>query len=186
MCLYCNFKQITNKQEILKFAIMSIDSTINIPTNDITSLNALIDALKNHISFTIFKNSCKRKLHVLEYVPEREGGNTANFITDFRKLCRDAEITDVAEQIRRLFSAIPSNFIFTNMPVNVDSMDELITMFEEIVLEDSRIIRSGSIIALRHVATGKYLSSCNKKYQQQDDNNVRVNVTFLILLRMLI
>ncbi|RGB36728.1 hypothetical protein C1646_696686 [Rhizophagus diaphanus] len=41
-------------------------------------------------------------------------------------------------------------------------MNELVKVFEESVLEDSRIIRNGSIVALRHISTGKYLSSSNK------------------------
>ncbi|GBB91305.1 hypothetical protein RclHR1_01850015 [Rhizophagus clarus] len=166
MHTYCNFRQITNEQEILKFAIMNIDSTIDIPKN-ITSFDALINALKGHISFVIFKNSRKRKLEVLKYVTEREGGDTANFVTEFRKLCHDAEITDLLEQKKCLFNAVPYNFLinrFTNDQKNVNSMDELVKVFEESVLEDSRIIKNGSIIALRHIATGKYLSSCDKKY----------------------
>ncbi|CAB5355619.1 unnamed protein product [Rhizophagus irregularis] len=42
---------------------------------------------------------------------------------------------------------------------NVNSIDELIKRFEELVLEESNLIRNGSIVALKHVATGKYLSS---------------------------
>ncbi|GET55533.1 hypothetical protein GLOIN_2v1543974 [Rhizophagus irregularis DAOM 181602=DAOM 197198] len=42
---------------------------------------------------------------------------------------------------------------------NVNSINELIKRFEEIVLEESNLIRNGSIVALKHVATGKYLSS---------------------------
>ncbi|CAB4479952.1 unnamed protein product [Rhizophagus irregularis] len=42
---------------------------------------------------------------------------------------------------------------------NLNSIDELIKRFEELVLEESNLIRKGSIVALKHVATGKYLSS---------------------------
>ncbi|CAB4411180.1 unnamed protein product [Rhizophagus irregularis] len=42
---------------------------------------------------------------------------------------------------------------------NLNSIDELIKRFEELVLEESNLIRNGSIVALKHVATGKYLSS---------------------------
>ncbi|CAB4411192.1 unnamed protein product [Rhizophagus irregularis] len=38
-------------------------------------------------------------------------------------------------------------------------MDELIKEFEEIVMNESNIIRYGSTVALKHVATGKYLTS---------------------------
>jgi hypothetical protein len=168
ICVYCNLRQITDEKEILKFAIMMVDSIINIPEN-INSFDALINVLKNHISFTVFKNSCKRKLQALKYVPEYEGDNTVNFIIDFRTLCRDAEITNIEEQKRYLINALPYNFFkneFSIKQKNVNSMDELIKTFEEIVSDYSRIIRNGSIIALRHVGTGKYLSSCNKKYPQ--------------------
>ncbi|CAB4411188.1 unnamed protein product [Rhizophagus irregularis] len=42
---------------------------------------------------------------------------------------------------------------------NVSSINELIKEFEDIILEESNLIRSGSVVALKHVATGKYLSS---------------------------
>ena len=42
---------------------------------------------------------------------------------------------------------------------NVNSINELIKEFEGIVLEESNLIRNESVIALKHVATGKYLSS---------------------------
>ncbi|RGB36383.1 hypothetical protein C1646_697417 [Rhizophagus diaphanus] len=45
---------------------------------------------------------------------------------------------------------------------NVNSINELIKIFEEIVLEESNLIRNGSIVAIKHVATGKYLSSIKK------------------------
>src|SRR5581483_3447398 len=91
MRAYCNFKNITEEEEILKFSKMMVDSTIDIPPN-VDSCDELIKALKSHISFPIFINSCKRKLHLLKYSSEREGGDTPKFITNFRALCRDAEI----------------------------------------------------------------------------------------------
>ena len=42
---------------------------------------------------------------------------------------------------------------------NVNSIEELIKEFEDIILEKSNLIRNGSIVALKHVATGRYLSS---------------------------
>ncbi|RGB36390.1 hypothetical protein C1646_697437 [Rhizophagus diaphanus] len=42
---------------------------------------------------------------------------------------------------------------------NVNSINELIKRFEKIVLEESNLIRNGSLVALKHVATGKYLCS---------------------------
>jgi hypothetical protein len=42
---------------------------------------------------------------------------------------------------------------------NVCSINELIKEFEDIVAEESNLIINGSIVALKHIATGKYLSS---------------------------
>ncbi|CAB4411182.1 unnamed protein product [Rhizophagus irregularis] len=42
---------------------------------------------------------------------------------------------------------------------NVNSINELAKKFEDIVLEESNLIRKESIVALKHIATGKYLSS---------------------------
>ena len=39
------------------------------------------------------------------------------------------------------------------------SINELIKEFEDIILEESILIKNGSTVALKHVATGKYLSS---------------------------
>ena len=38
-------------------------------------------------------------------------------------------------------------------------MNELIKEFGEIVIDELNLIKSGSIVALKHVATGKYLST---------------------------
>ena len=70
-----------------------VDSTISLPT-EINSLEELRKALKEDISFTVFKNTNKRILKSLKYVPEREGGKTSKFISTFRKLCYNAEISN--------------------------------------------------------------------------------------------
>src|SRR5262249_17948093 len=140
MRTYCNFKQITNEQEILKFAIMMIDSTICMPTENITSFDTLTNSLRGDITFTIFKNSWKRKLQVLKYVTENEGGDTAKFISDFRTLCRDAEIMGIEEQKKYLINSFPydDNYFAKELTkrqknVNINSMNKLIEVFEEIV-----------------------------------------------------
>ncbi|CAB4411522.1 unnamed protein product [Rhizophagus irregularis] len=107
---YCFLKEITENN--IKFAKMMIDSTINVP-KDVTSLTEIISALKVDASFTIFKNTNKRKLQILKYKSENVGGDTAKFIDTFHLI-------------------EPTFNIF---------------------------IKNGSIIALRHVATGKYLST---------------------------
>ncbi|CAB4388965.1 unnamed protein product [Rhizophagus irregularis] len=135
---YFNIKQKIN----VNFAISLVDSIIKLPTG-IDDIEKLRNALKENIFFTIFKNTNKRKLQSLKYNPERKGGDTSYFISTFCKLCYNAEINDVKEQTRYLYNSLPDNYF----------------KFEELVLEETNLIRNGSIVALKHVATGKYLNS---------------------------
>jgi hypothetical protein len=161
---YCFFWKPQYNLETLDFVKSLIDPTITLPTG-IDSFEKLRDALKEDISFTVFKNTNKRKLQSLSYNPERKGGDTSKFISTFRKLCYNAEINDVEEQKKYLYKSLPNNHFdyisseFYNKMKNVNSINELIKKFEEIILEESNLIRNGSIVALKHVATGKYLSS---------------------------
>src|SRR5256885_324136 len=81
----------------LNIAKSLVDSTISLPT-EINSLEKLRNALKEDGSFTIFKCINKRKLQLLKYIPERKGGDTSKFTSNFRKLCFNAEINDIEEQ----------------------------------------------------------------------------------------
>ncbi|PKY46402.1 hypothetical protein RhiirA4_543302 [Rhizophagus irregularis] len=148
----------------IKIVISLVDSTIKLPTG-IDNFEKLRNALKEDISFTIFKNTNKRKLQSLKYNPERKGGDTSKFISTFRKLCYNAEINDIEEQKRYLYKSLPNNHFdyisneFYKRMKNVNSINELAKKFEDIVLEESNLIRKESIVALKHIATGKYLSS---------------------------
>jgi hypothetical protein len=154
------------KQNIIhvNIVISLVDPTIKLPTG-IDNYEKLRNALKEDISFIVFKNTNKRKLQSLKYNPERKGGDTSKFISTFRKLCYNAEINDVEEQKKYLYKSLPNNHFdyisneFYEKMKNVNSINEIIKRFEEIVLEESNLIRNGSVVALKHVATGKYLSS---------------------------
>ncbi|RIA82715.1 hypothetical protein C1645_834944 [Glomus cerebriforme] len=162
---YFILRPISNSNnECLKAALLSVDSNISLPTG-IDNYERLRNALKEDISFTIFKNTNKRKLQSLKYIPERKGGDTSNFISNFRKLCYNAEINDIKEQKKYLYKSLPNNHFdyisneFYKKMENVNSTNELIKEFEDIILEESNLIRNGSIVALKHVATEKYLNS---------------------------
>ncbi|RIA89047.1 hypothetical protein C1645_825414 [Glomus cerebriforme] len=145
----------------LEIAISLVDSTISLPTG-INSLEELLDALKKDISFTVFKNTNKRKLQLLKYIPEREGGDTSKFVSIFRKLCFNAEINNIAEQTNIFFTLLPTDDYLLEIykrKDKINSMNDLIKEFEEVVRDEANIIKDGSIVALKHVATGKYLNS---------------------------
>ncbi|PKY48833.1 hypothetical protein RhiirA4_526115 [Rhizophagus irregularis] len=151
--------------DYLNFAISLVDSSIiSLPTK-INSFEELRNALKEDISFTVFKCTNKRLLESLKYIPEKEGGNTSKFISDFRKLCYDSEINDIEEQKNYFSNALYYNdrysylSEFINRRKKINSMNDLIKEFTEIIADELNLIRNESIIALKHVATGKYLSS---------------------------
>ncbi|CAI2171302.1 4701_t:CDS:2 [Funneliformis geosporum] len=142
-------------------ALSLVDVSIQLPSG-IDSFEKLRDALKEDISFTIFKEKNKKKLQSLKYIPESEGDETSKFILDFRKLCYNAEINDIEEQKRYLYLSLPDENVLDGSYKmrDVNSTNELIKEFERIIkYHYGDLIRKGSIIALKHVATGKYLSS---------------------------
>ena len=164
---HCYLKEIESEQKILKICKPLIDSIITIP-DEINSFDELIKALKSHSTFNIFKNSCKRTLQLMKYIPDKEENYTVKFLTKFHSLCNDAEIND-SEEIKNLLLNSHSNEFFKNefkKKVNgTNSVDEIIKLFSDIIFEELRIIKNNSIITLKHVTTGKYLSSCNVNYQ---------------------
>jgi hypothetical protein len=149
--------------DILGIATTLVDTNISLPIAGIDNFDKLRDILREDISFTIFKNTNKRKLQSLKYIPEGRGGDTSQFISNFLKLCYNAEINDIEEQKDYLYKSLPMHRYFLNefykRMKNVNSINELIKEFEDIIFEESNLIKNGSIIALKHVATGKYLSS---------------------------
>ncbi|RGB36355.1 hypothetical protein C1646_741771 [Rhizophagus diaphanus] len=157
----------TRRDDFVKVALSLVDSNISLPTG-IDSIEKLRNALKEEISFTIFKNTNKRKLQSLKYIPESRGGDTSKFISNFLKLCYNAEIIDIEEQTNYLYKSLPMNNYFSNefynKTKNANSINELIREFEDIVFEESNLIKNESIVALKHIATGKYLSSDENFY----------------------
>ena len=162
--IYCYSKGNSN---VLFFCKLMIDSTITIP-NEINSFEELIKALKSHSTFEIFKNTCKVKLKSMKYIPEKDGGNTATFFSNFRLLYKYAEINDIEETKNLLLITYSNEYFITEFAKRVNglnSIDEMLILFSDIVFEEYKLIKHGSYIALKHVATGKYLSSCNVNYQ---------------------
>ncbi|RIA87330.1 hypothetical protein C1645_878104 [Glomus cerebriforme] len=176
----CYFKQITNEQEILKICKLMIDSAITI-SNEINTFDELIKVLKSHSTFNIFKDSCKRKLQVMKYIPEKEKNYTATFLANFRSYCNDAEIKNLEEIKKFLFNTYSSNEFFKNefirridstIFVDFNPSNEIIKIFNDVVFDELNIIRYNSLIALRHVSTGKYLSSYEINYQTGSQRQV--------------
>ncbi|CAG8517751.1 8521_t:CDS:2 [Funneliformis caledonium] len=178
MRAYCKINRITNAQDILELSILMIDSNIIIP-EDIDNIDKLVNTLKSHSTFNIFKDSCKGKLQGMKYIPEEEENFTATFLAKFRTLCNDAEINDPYEIKKLLFNTYSSNIFFKEEFVRLsdimnskDQIDEICKLFHDIVFDASKIIKYDSLIALKNVSTGRYLSSCNINYITGSTNQV--------------
>ncbi len=143
--LFCQLKQITTDQEILKICKLLINSNINISQYNINTIDELIKALKDNPFYTMFKNTAKRKLQYMKYVSEKDGGDTIKFTRDFCTLCYDAEINKEINEVKKYWKEALTNDkslqkAFANKMKNIESMDELIKKFEEIISEQKQII----------------------------------------------
>ncbi|CAG8732713.1 14057_t:CDS:2, partial [Funneliformis caledonium] len=146
----------------INYAISLVNATIKLQSG-IDSFEKLHNALKEDFSFTVFKYTNKKKLQSLKYIPEREGGDTSKFLSNFRQLCYNAEINDIEEQKNYFYLSLSNNYYnlneFYKKMKNIKSTNELIQEFGKIIIDKPNLIRNGCIVALKHIATGKYLSS---------------------------
>jgi hypothetical protein len=191
---YLELRHTANSNDYyLKTAISLVDSTIiSLPTK-INSFEELSNAFKADISFTVFKCTNKRLLKSLKYIPEGEGGNTSKFISNFRKLCYNSETDDIEEQKNYFCNALPKlpnnndnicyNYLleFIKRREKIKSMNDLVKEFAEIVTDELNLIKNKSIVALKHVATGKYLSSIENLCYTTGSNLQLVRSIFLYI-----
>ncbi|RIA92248.1 hypothetical protein C1645_820932 [Glomus cerebriforme] len=91
--------------------------------------------------------SCKRKLKLLEYIPEKEK-YTATFLANFRSICKDAEINDPKKIKKILYNSYSSDEFedeFIRRVDGVESIDEIFKAFSDDVFGESKIIKYNSI-----------------------------------------
>src|SRR3954451_24839894 len=127
----------------------------------------LINALKAHQGFTVFKNDSKAKLNNMTF----EGGDTAQMLANLRALCNNIEIINNPEEIRRcLLNTSSTNDFFRNefskRVTRSTSVDDMFKIYSDVMSDDYKIIKYGpeTLITIKHVATGRYLSTpaCQK------------------------
>jgi hypothetical protein len=143
-----------------------IHPVIKIPSIDkISTHDDLLNALKAHVSFAIFKESCKKKLQELTYITEKNGGDTMAFLSKFQTLCYNAEINNIEEikiLIYKIIIKMSNEFFkseFIRKSKEINSIEELLKLFNDITADEAVSIKKGSYVAIKHAATGKYLSS---------------------------
>ncbi|CAG8475420.1 4993_t:CDS:2 [Funneliformis caledonium] len=135
----------------------------------LNTIEELIEALKQDIFFKVYKNDAKRKLSSMRYMFEKDDGYHIKFMKEFLSLCYDAELINEISEVKKYLNKILKNSLleelFADKFENIKSLDILVNKFEEIILEQNQMIKYGSCVALRHVATGKYLTSIDTTYQ---------------------
>ncbi|CAB4495273.1 unnamed protein product [Rhizophagus irregularis] len=100
-----------------------------------------------------------------------EGGDTTAFLAEFRSHCDKAKIDNPQEIKNRLLRTYSSNEFFKNefskRVTGVTSIDEIYKLYSEVISDSSKAIKYGPefLIAIKHLATGKYLSSSEINYQ---------------------
>ncbi|RGB41949.1 hypothetical protein C1646_751561 [Rhizophagus diaphanus] len=162
--LYCYKNKITKKGDILEFCKSLIHPSINV--SKANTFEEISNILKNDILFISFKHSIKEKLQKLKFDPKDK--NYVQFINLFREYCYEAEI-NVEEQKKLLLEKLSEDsfqyyFINDNLE-KIKSLNDLVVYFNQSFLEQRKLIRFGSCISLKHVVTGKYLTSCNVRYK---------------------
>ncbi|GBB99393.1 hypothetical protein RclHR1_03500018 [Rhizophagus clarus] len=166
ICLINNIRQ---ERDILKICKLNINNSITMP-NDFNSLNELIKALKSHPTFEIYKDGIKRRLDQMKF-EGGEGGDTTQFLAEFRSLCDKAEIINAQEVKNRLLRSYSSNEFFKNefskRVTGVTSIDDIQRLYSEVISDSSKVIKYGPefLIAIKHLTTGRYLSSTTTNYQ---------------------
>ncbi|RIA86205.1 hypothetical protein C1645_807887 [Glomus cerebriforme] len=162
LSFYDTHNKITkNEQEIVNYCKLLIHPSIKI-LPETNSFIGLINDLKSDISYDVFKNSVKNKLQ-FNYNISTDENETLKFLNQFQQLLYEGEITEIGEQKKLFLDSLPKEsiqYIFINHNFDkINSIEELFNHFYESFTEESKSINDGSHIALKHVTTGKYLSS---------------------------
>ncbi|PKY30263.1 hypothetical protein RhiirB3_530954 [Rhizophagus irregularis] len=170
--LYCYKNQITKKEDIIEICKFMIHPSISVYKAN--TFEEILNILKKDIFFISFKHSIKEKLQKLKFDPENK--NYVQFINLFREYCYEAEINDVEEQKKLLLKKLSKDsfhyYFINNNLEKIKSLNDLIMYFNQSFLEQQKLIRLGSCITLKHVATGKYLTSCNVQYKTGSKENI--------------
>ncbi|PKY26835.1 hypothetical protein RhiirB3_477035 [Rhizophagus irregularis] len=162
---YIKSKEIINirDMEYNNYILRSHEFPDNETYQDVVGHKGRVD---EHDKADTKRHSVKKKLQKLKFDPKNK--NYIQLINIFREYCYEAEI-NVEEQKKLLLEKLSEDsfqyyFINDNLE-KIKSLNDLIIYFNQSFLEQQKLIRFGSCITLKHVATGKYLTSCNVHYK---------------------
>ena len=167
----CLVAGIRNDKEVLRLCKLNIDGAINIP--DVSSVQELVKALKEHQSFNILKTDYKTRIDAMKF----EGEDIGGFLAELRKYVNYAEIENPDEVRRRLINTYASDVFrneFVKRVTKTTPVDDMFKIYSDIVSDGLKLIKyvvgydpsiekfefgAEQLITIKHVATGRYLSS---------------------------
>ncbi|EXX64128.1 uncharacterized protein OCT59_013517 [Rhizophagus irregularis] len=127
----------------------------------------------NKIKSCCYKNQITKKEDIMEFCksmihPSIDVSKSSTFDEILNILKTDALFAlfkySVEEKLQNL-KFDPKNKDHVQFIKKIKSLNDLIVYFNQSFLKRRKLIRSGSCISLKHVATGKYLTSCNMHYK---------------------
>ncbi|CAB4390749.1 unnamed protein product [Rhizophagus irregularis] len=190
-----NNENTKNEQETVDYCKLLIHPSIKI-SSETNSFVGLVNDLKLDASYDAFKKSIKKKVQELKFnnIINKDDGDdeSLKFLNNFKQLCYEGEITEIGERKRLFLTALSKgslqHFLIDNKFDKINSMEELFKYFYESLLDEPKTVKNGSYITLKHVATGKYLSSCTDNYENGGGNLVYAGPTVpdtMVILNLL-
>ncbi|CAG8731453.1 28559_t:CDS:2 [Dentiscutata erythropus] len=156
---------ISSETVLVDLALLKISRAIrNNSSGSITKLSQVIDLLKADSSYKIFKLTSEKKLSALRFTHLCD---VRDFIVELRQLLSDAEIFNLSTQKQYIAKILSSEMLandFSSKIANATSVDEVFIKLQKSLYKLKRVVKYGSVIALRHIDTNKILSSTLNKY----------------------
>ncbi|GBC45732.2 hypothetical protein GLOIN_2v1837337 [Rhizophagus irregularis DAOM 181602=DAOM 197198] len=142
----------------LDMAISLVDSTIKLPTG-IDTYEKLSKALKEDISFTVFKNTNKKMLQLLKYVPESRSELIVNeSVVALKHVATGKYLSSIENLCYKTGSK--TQLVF------VESPEPGPNSLWKINFNDKELATyAGTSIGLQHIKSNKFLGICYEGYQ---------------------
>ncbi|CAG8521905.1 11808_t:CDS:1 [Dentiscutata heterogama] len=154
-----------SESELVNLALLKISRSIYNDKNiQISNFSQLIEFLKADPSFKIFKTNSEQKLSALKFTYLT---NVQDFIIELRQLLSDAEIFDLKLQKQSILKILPIKLFADSFSLKIaesQSINEVFINLQNFLFQYNRVVKYGSVITLRHIDTGKLLSSSLERY----------------------
>ncbi|CAG8711543.1 28999_t:CDS:2 [Gigaspora margarita] len=154
-----------SESELVNLALLKISRSIYNDKNiQISKFSQLIEFLKADPSFKIFKINSEQKLLALRFTYLT---HVQDFTIELRQLLFDAEIFDLKLQKQSILKILPTKLFPDAYSLKIAeslTINDVFINLKNFLLQYKRVVKYGSVITLRHIDTGKLLSSSLERY----------------------